>query len=164
MGSNTTSFPVLENPAPSFTTSEASEFAKSWFKETLDVSPLVSERDQNFLLTNKKREKFVLKIANAAEPVEVLDFQNQAMNHMAKQDPSLPLPRALLSFDKQQIHRLELNGNEHFVRVVTYLSGRLLDDLPKDRRDQNLMVWEYTLLYLQNRINFTIFIQFFCTV
>lgn len=140
MGSNTISFPVLENPAPSFTTSEASEFAKFWFKETLDVSPLVSERDQNFLLTNKKREKFVLKIANAAEPVEVLDFQNQAMNHMAKQDPSLPLPRALLSFDKQQIHRLELNGNEHFVRVVTYLSGRLLDDLPKDRWDQNLML------------------------
>jgi Ser/Thr protein kinase RdoA (MazF antagonist) len=59
---------------------------------------------------------------------------------MAKQDPSLPLPRACLSLDKQQIHRLELNGNEHFVRVVTYLSGRLLDDLPKDRRDQNLMV------------------------
>ncbi len=140
MGSNNTSFPVLEHPAPSFTTSEASELAKFWFKETLDVSPLVSERDQNFLLTNKKREKFVLKIANAAESVEVLDFQNQAMNHMAKQDPSLPLPRACVSLDKQQIHRLELNGNEHFVRVVTYLSGRLLDDLPKDRRDQNLMV------------------------
>ena len=56
MGSNTTSFPVLENPAPSFTTSEASEFAKFWFKETLDVSPLVSERDQNFLLTNKNAD------------------------------------------------------------------------------------------------------------
>ena len=140
MGSNITSFTVLEHPAPSFTTSEASELAKFWFKETLDVSPLVSERDQNFLLTNKKSKKFVLKIANAAESAEVLDFQNQAMNHMAKQDPSLPLPRACLSLDKQQIHRLELNGNEHFVRVVTYLSGRLLDDLPKDRRDQNLMV------------------------
>jgi len=140
MGSNITSFPVLEHPAPSFTTSEAAELAKFWFKETLDVSPLVSERDQNFLLTNKKSKKFVLKIANAAESAEVLDFQNQAMNHMAKQDPSLPLPRVCLSLDKQQIHRLELNGNEHFVRVVTYLSGRLLDDLPKDRRDQNLMV------------------------
>jgi len=55
MGSNSTSFSVLEHPAPSFTTSEASELAKFWFKETLDVSPLVSERDQNFLLTNKKR-------------------------------------------------------------------------------------------------------------
>ena len=135
-----TSFPVLEHPAPSFTTSEAAELAKFWCKETLDTSTLVSERDQNFLLTNNKEEKFVLKIANAAEPVEVLDFQNQAMNHMAKQDPSLPLPRACLSLDKKQIHRLKLNGNEHFVRVVTYLSGRLLDDLPKDRRDQNLMV------------------------
>ena len=140
MGSNITSFTVLEHPAPSFTTSEAAELAKFWFKETLDVSPLVSERDQNFLLTNKKSKKFVLKIANAAESAEVLDFQNQAMNHMAKQDPSLPLPRVCHSLDKQQIHRLELNGNEHFVRVVTYLSGRLLDDLPKDRRDQNLMV------------------------
>ncbi len=140
MNNTITSFPVLENPAPSFTTGEASEFAKLWFKEVLDVSSLVSERDQNFLLKNNKGEKFVLKIANAAEPVEVLDFQNQAMNHMAKQDPSLPLPKACLSLDRKQIHRLELNGNKHFVRVVTYLKGKLLDDLPKDRRDQNLMV------------------------
>ena len=135
-----TSFPVLEHPAPSFTTSEASEFATLWLKEILDISPLVSERDQNFLLTNNKEEKFVLKIANAAESVEVLDFQNQAMNHMAKQDPSLPLPRACPSLDKKQIHRLELNGNKHFVRVVTYLRGKLLDDLPKNKRNQNLMV------------------------
>ena len=135
-----TSFPVLEHPAPSFTTSEALEFAKLWFKEALDVSPLVSERDQNFLLTNNESEKFVLKIANAAEPVEVLDFQNQAMNHMAKQDSSLSLPRACLSLDKKQIHRLELNGDKHFVRVVTYLRGKLLDDLPNNKRNQDLMV------------------------
>jgi Ser/Thr protein kinase RdoA (MazF antagonist) len=140
MDNTITSFTVLENPAPSFTTGEASEFAKLWFKEALDVSSLVSERDQNFLLKNNKGEKFVLKIANAAESVEVLDFQNQAMNHMAKQDPSLPLPKACFSLDRKQIHRLELNGNKHFVRVVTYLKGKLLDDLPKDRRDQNLMV------------------------
>ena len=135
-----TSFPVLEHPAPSFTTSEALEFAKLWFKEALDVSPLVSERDQNFLLTNNESEKFVLKIANAAEPVEVLDFQNQAMNHMAKQDSSLSLPRACLSLDKKQIHKLELNGDKHFVRVVTYLRGKLLDDLPNNKRNQDLMV------------------------
>jgi len=140
MNKNIKSFPVLENPAPSFTAVEASEFAKLWFKEALDVSSLVSERDQNFLLKNNKGEKFVLKIANEAESVEVLDFQNQAMNHMAKQDPSLPLPKACLSLDKKQIHKLELNHNKHFVRVVTYLKGKLLDDLPQDQRDQNLMV------------------------
>ena len=140
MSRNIKSFPVLENPAPSFTAIEASEFAKRWFKETLDISSLVSERDQNFLLKNNKGEKFVLKIANEAESIEVLDFQNQAMNHMAKQDPSLPLPRACLSLNKKQIHRLELNGNKHFVRVVDYLKGKLLDDLPQDKRDQNLMV------------------------
>ena len=116
MSKNIKSFPVLENPAPSFTAAQASEFAKLWFKEALDVSSLVSERDQNFLLKNNKGEKFVLKIANEAESVEVLDFQNQAMNHMAKQDPSLPLPKACLSLDKKQIHKLELNGNKHFLR------------------------------------------------
>ena len=140
MSKNIKSFPVLENPAPSFTAIEASEFAKLWFKETLNISSLVSERDQNFLLKNSKGEKFVLKIANEAESIEVLDFQNQTMNHMAKQDPSLPLPRACLSLNKKQIHRLELNGNKHFVRVVDYLKGKLLDDLPQDKRDQNLMV------------------------
>ena len=140
MSKNIKSFPVLENPAPSFTAAQASKFAKFWFKETLDVSLLVSERDQNFLLKNNKGDKFVLKIANEAETAEVLDFQNQVMEHMAKQDPSLPLPKVCLSLDKKQIHRLELNGNKHFVRMVDYLKGKLLDDLPQDKRDQNLMV------------------------
>ena len=140
MSKNIKSFPVLENPAPSFTAAQASKFAKFWFKETLDVSLLVSERDQNFLLKNNKGDKFVLKIANEAESAEVLDFQNQVMKHMAKQDPSLPLPKVCLSLDKKQIHRLELNGNKHFVRVVTYLKGKLLGDLPQDKRDQNLMI------------------------
>ena len=67
MSKNIKSFPVLENPAPSFTAAQASKFAKFWFKETLDVSLLVSERDQNFLLKNNKGDKFVLKIANEAE-------------------------------------------------------------------------------------------------
>jgi len=140
MSNNNNSFPVLEHPAPSFTAAEASEFAKLWFEETLDVSSLVSERDQNFLLKNNKGIRFVLKIANKAESYEVLDFQNQAMNHMAKQDPSLRLPKACISLDKKQIHKVELSGNKHFVRVVTYLKGKLLDELPKDKRDQNLMV------------------------
>jgi len=140
MSKNIKSFPVLEKPAPSFTAVQASKFAKSWFKETLDVSSLVSERDQNFLLKNNQGDKFVLKIANEAESAEVLDFQNQVMDHMAKQDPSLPLPKVCLSLDKKQIHRLELNGNKHFVRVVTYLKGKLLDDLPQNKRDQNLMI------------------------
>ena len=140
MSKNIKSFPVLEKPAPSFTAVQASKFAKSWFKETLDVSSLVSERDQNFLLKNNQGDKFVLKIANEAESAEVLDFQNQVMDHMAKQDPSLPLPKVCLSLDKKQIHRLELNGNKHFVRVVTYIKGKLLDDLPQNKRDQNLMI------------------------
>ena len=98
------------------------------------------EKLSNFLLKNNKGDKFVLKIANEAESAEVLDFQNQVMEHMAKQDPSLPLPKVCLSLDKKQIHRLELNGNKHFVRVVTYLKGKLLGDLPQDKRDQNLMI------------------------
>ena len=81
MNKNIKSFPVLENPAPSFTAVEASKFAKFWFKEALDISSLVSERDQNFLLKNNKGKKFVLKIANEAESVEVLDFQNQEIHH-----------------------------------------------------------------------------------
>jgi len=140
MSNDTTSFPVLEQQAPSFTVAEASEFTKLWFREAFDVSSLVSERDQNFLLKNNKGVKFVLKIANKAESVEVLDFQNKAMNHMAQKDPSLPLPRVCLSLDKKQIHRLEINGNKHFVRVITFLRGKLLDDLPQAKREQSLMV------------------------
>ena len=60
-------------------------------------TPLPSERDQNFRLTTADDRRFVLKIANATEPPEILEFQNAALEHLASREPGLAVPRVLRS-------------------------------------------------------------------
>ncbi|MBW2584996.1 MAG: hypothetical protein JRE36_15870 [Deltaproteobacteria bacterium] len=69
--------------APKFTEPDAVRIAKDLFALDADAKLLPSERDQNFYLTTLKDEAYVLKIANSTELEVVLDFQNQAMLHIA---------------------------------------------------------------------------------
>jgi Ser/Thr protein kinase RdoA (MazF antagonist) len=88
------------------------------------ASALPSERDRNFLLTATSGERFVLKIANAAEERSVLEAQNAAMAHVAARGFAR-CPRALPTRDGNssiaQIHGDD--GRLHFVRLVTWLEG-----------------------------------------
>ena len=63
------------------------------FGVTASAEPLPSERDQNFLLTTADNRRFVLKIANATEQPEILEFQNAALEHLASRRPGLAVPR-----------------------------------------------------------------------
>ena len=50
---NNFSFPVLEHPAPQCDINEAHELASEWMETSEDttITPLVSERDRNFLIS-----------------------------------------------------------------------------------------------------------------
>ena len=70
---NNLSFPVLEHPAPVCDVNKALDLAKNWTEldQNAIATPLVSERDRNFLISNNE-EKSILKISNAKEERGVL--------------------------------------------------------------------------------------------
>lgn len=102
---------------PAFHVDTARELAEEIFGVTAIARALPSERDQNFLLTNARGEKFVLKIANALESRALLEAQNAVLDHLAKQVSFTP--RVL------ETSNGELIGTraDHLVRLVTYLPG-----------------------------------------
>ena len=57
---NNFSFPVLEHPAPQCDTNEAHELASEWMEisEDTTITPLVSERDRNFLISTGVTKRF----------------------------------------------------------------------------------------------------------
>ena len=69
--------------APGFDEQAAVRFAMDLFGLKADARQLPSERDQNFHLTAADGKAYVLKVANATENREVLDFQNKAILHVA---------------------------------------------------------------------------------
>lgn len=73
---------------------------------------LPSERDQNFLVIDDSGQRFVLKIANAAESRVFLEAENAVLNYLSERVP----------FCQRVIGDIgEVQG--HFVRLLTYLPG-----------------------------------------
>lgn len=110
--------------APSFSVEHARSIAAELFGLSGTVSPLPSERDQNFLISTEDGKKFVLKIANRLEKKSCLDFQNGILEHLSKTSQSNNYPRVIASNHGNSIESIGSgNGVSHFVRLVEYLPG-----------------------------------------
>lgn len=105
---------------PRLTAEEAAALAREHFGLTGTLAPLSSERDQNFRLTTAGTMTYVLKIANAAEPAQVTNFQTEALAHIARTAPDLPVPRVVAARDG----RVEIAlPSGSIVRLLTWVVG-----------------------------------------
>jgi Ser/Thr protein kinase RdoA (MazF antagonist) len=109
----------LLQQAPRFDLDGAARLAHELYGLDASVSPLPSERDQNFLLTTVSGGRYVLKVANAAEDRAMLEAQNAAMEHVA--DRAACCPRVVPTLKGETI--VTSSGGAHLVRMVTYLAG-----------------------------------------
>ncbi len=111
---------------PRFSEQQARELAFELYDISGSALELPSERDQNFKILDELGRAFVLKIASAADSLEVLDLQNQAMRHVALRDPSLACPRVCPSVTgKDFVRTTGAAGTVHWVHLLTYVPGRL---------------------------------------
>lgn len=117
----------LEAPPPSFTSDEAELIAAERFGIRGAADPLNSERDQNVRIT-AGGEGYVLKISNPAEDPGFVDMQTQAMLHIARTDPGLPVMRLIPATDgAHHVDVTAADGRSHIVRLVTLMPGRKLE-------------------------------------
>jgi hydroxylysine kinase len=93
----------------------------------VSVSPLVSERDQNFLLRTADGPRYVLKIANAAEDPVVTDFQIEALLHIeraiAADNIPIAAPRVLRTPSGEKHIVLETHEGSYITRIVSFIEG-----------------------------------------
>ncbi len=110
--------------APRFDAREAADLALRLYGLEAEARPLPSERDQNFRLAAADGREFVLKIANATESREVLDFQNEALAHIAAQPSPPVVPRLVPTIGGEVMTTIAgRDGQHHFVRLLTWIPG-----------------------------------------
>ncbi|HEY8764570.1 MAG TPA: aminotransferase class III-fold pyridoxal phosphate-dependent enzyme [Solirubrobacteraceae bacterium] len=116
---------VLEAPPPRFAPDEASAIARELFGVAGRAINLGSERDQTFLIDDGGQGA-VLKISNSGEDSAALDLELEAILHIARIDPELPvaLPRAVVGTGTTG-YRPTVEGPDgtHFVRLFERLRG-----------------------------------------
>ena len=116
---------VLTTLPPAFSAEEAANLARQLYGVTGTLAPLDSERDQNFRLTEADGSSWVLKIANAAEDFQALDFQAALLRHAQAADPGLPLPHLRPTGEGDLGRVAGRDGQQHYVRMVSWLPGQL---------------------------------------
>ena len=123
---------LLTSTPPAFTADEAVSIAASHYGIRAQVRPLVSDRDQNFRLDADDGKQYVLKISNYTEQFQFIDFQNCALLHVSKQDPTFPSPRVIPTLERQLHCSARYGGNTHYVRVLSWLDGLVLDEVKSE--------------------------------
>jgi Ser/Thr protein kinase RdoA (MazF antagonist) len=85
---------------------------------------LEGERDQNHRLTTDDGRQLVLKVSGPLEDPAVVDFQVQALLHLERVDPRLPVPRIQPTLDGAPSGEMRGDdGARHIVRLLSYLPG-----------------------------------------
>ena len=117
---------LLVTDAPRFTAGDAARLAEQLFGVRGRAEVLPSERDQNFLVwaDQEVRPTGVLKIANAGEQREVLEYQNEVIRRLAERCPELRFPRI-----PGEIARVQSGGAAYFARLLSWVPGECLANI-----------------------------------
>src|ERR671935_2040 len=117
---------VLEATPPSFSADDVARIAAELFGLDGAVRDLGSERDQTFLAEGSSGSG-VIKISNLGEQAATLDLEAEAILHIARVDPELPVARPQVVSDAEgaSAYRTTVEGPDgtHFVRLFERLHG-----------------------------------------
>ncbi len=116
----------LTTPPPVLPAEAALALVQTHFCMEGTLSPLTSERDLNFRLTTPQG-RYVLKLANSAEPAEVTQFQTRALLHL--EATGLPVPRVI----RTVTGATEASTPHGILRLLSYLEGEPLHLAPKSQ-------------------------------
>ena len=131
---------ALRTAPPSLLLAEAERVARDLYGLAVAIEPLPGERDCNFRLrtadaapdggTGPAAREFVLKILDLANGADSADCLVGALDHLAEQDPTLPVPRLLPTQLGEALGRFNRDGIDYATCLVSFLPGRLFRDTP----------------------------------
>lgn len=122
---------TLAVPAPAIDPATARHLLQQHYGMTGVVQRLTGERDQNFLVKSLQGRDYLLKISHPAEDLATTDFQTQALLHIVRTDPTLPIPHVINTCSGEAWKFLAWDGQApRAVRLLSYLQGDLLTKVP----------------------------------
>jgi 4-aminobutyrate aminotransferase-like enzyme/Ser/Thr protein kinase RdoA (MazF antagonist) len=132
---------ALRTSPPSFGIAEGERIARDLYGLAVSVSALPGERDCNFRLRTAEApgadapdagtvgaatRDFVLKILDVATDAQSTDCLVNVLDHVAEQDPTLPVPRLFPTQQGEAVGRFSRDGIDYATCLVSYLPGQLL--------------------------------------
>ena len=120
---------TIATPAPAIPTPDVAQMLRKGWDIEGQLTELVSERDQNMLVTTDDGPCFVCKIANPAEPRIVTEFQVEALAHLQARACPISTPQVVSTRDNRLTAIFEFADAAYLVRVVTFVPGLPLSEV-----------------------------------
>ncbi|WP_298281919.1 aminotransferase class III-fold pyridoxal phosphate-dependent enzyme [Acidocella sp.] len=119
---------ALKTSPPAFAPEQAEGFARALFGVSGEARPLYGERDQNFRIKTALGAGVILKILGPAEDPRTVELQLEALEHIARMDPRLPVPRVRRTAEGAAHGWVEdEQGTAHMVRALDFQPGKVMD-------------------------------------
>jgi Ser/Thr protein kinase RdoA (MazF antagonist) len=124
---------VLTAPPAPVATDWAANLLQRLYGMQGQLKPLTGERDANFLLEPAGGgARCMLKLSHPDEDPLVADFQTQALLHVARTDPGLPVQRLLPDRNgAPSVQIQDAEGRTRVARVFSYLEGLPMPQAPR---------------------------------
>lgn len=134
------SIKFLDRANPQLALDDVREKIRKCYGISGEFASLDSERDQNYRITTTAGDAVVLKISNALDAPDIIDFQTAALQHIEASAPSLPVPRVILTLAGKRFAVLQFNDRQrHVVHMLSWLPGQPMatasGDLSPARRE-----------------------------
>jgi 4-aminobutyrate aminotransferase-like enzyme/Ser/Thr protein kinase RdoA (MazF antagonist) len=117
---------ALRTAPPSLNAGEGERIARDLYGLAVSGSRLPGERDCNFRLRTADAREFVLKILEDSTDPGSTDCLVSVLDHLAEQDPGLPVPRLFPTQAGTAVGRFRRDGIDYTTCLVSFLPGRLM--------------------------------------
>jgi len=116
---------------PRFSEEEVQEFVRRTYELDVQAKILNSDIGQNFQLTDAQGDQYVFKIANRAEPEEIIDAQNRLLLHLRENLSIINFPSVYESKSRSLISYITSKNNSNYnARLLKYIPGKFLAEIP----------------------------------
>jgi hydroxylysine kinase len=115
---------VLSAPSHSSSRDEIAHFILTHYGVAGTLTKLGSERDENYRLTLADGSQRLFKLTHVLEDPALVDFQTQALRHIASVAPALPVQRLVPALSGAvETSALGSDGRSRRARMFTFLAG-----------------------------------------
>ena len=95
--------------------------------KSFKLNKLNSERDSNFLILVQNKKKYVLKISNPSETLNILEYQDRLISYLRNDDTLKKFIPQI--FHGKIIKYSDKKNRKCFVRILSYIDGSMYGDV-----------------------------------
>ena len=118
---------VEDRIAPRIQEEDAVRLARDLYGLEVLANALPGEHDNNFHLTARTGQSFVMKAMHPAREHGFIDLQVRALEHVAERAPRLALPRVVPNCNGKSFSQIGApDGSSRFIWLLTFIHGNVL--------------------------------------